>query len=148
MSNANNLTSITGVSIVDLNGVGAGYWESSKSFPSDILYLQDSDFYQTFSYQIFAKRMLNTYENYVKDLVHPSGFKLFGGYINRNELLNESSELISSSIINVELYTFTVDKTNVKADNSGLTVDKSYYTFTVDTAKTKIDSTLITADTV
>lgn len=99
MNNSNNAVSITGVAIVDLNGTGTGYWNDNKSFVSDKTYLQDSNYYQTFAYEILASRMLSSYEKAVKDLVHPSGFKLFGAYRNFNALLTDTSAVYSLPVV-------------------------------------------------
>ena len=71
---------VTGVTVVDSNGKGMGYWKDNKSFVSDTINIQDSYYFQHFSYEIVASRMLNTYEKFVKDLIHPSGMILFGKY--------------------------------------------------------------------
>jgi hypothetical protein len=80
LSNDTNPTSVTGISVVDLNGVGTGSWTDNKSFVSDTINIQDSYYYQDFSYEISAPRMLETYESLVKNLIHPSGMMLFGKY--------------------------------------------------------------------
>jgi hypothetical protein len=91
-----NPYSVSGKTVIDLSGVSAGYWKDNKSFISDKKYLQDSNYFQNYSYEIVASRMLNTYENYVKDLVHPTGMKLFGRYSIRNEF-SETGALSESS---------------------------------------------------
>jgi hypothetical protein len=95
---SNNQYSVSGITVVDLNGIGKGYWKDNKSFISDLMYLQDSDYFQNYSYEILASRMLNTYENYIRDLVHPAGMKLFGRYIINSELNSETSIVIETSI--------------------------------------------------
>ena len=85
LRNFTNPYAVTGTTVIDLQGKSQGYWLDNKSFISDNMYLQDSNYYQTYSYEIIASRMLNTYENYVKDLVHPVGMKLFGRYVIKNE---------------------------------------------------------------
>jgi hypothetical protein len=94
--NEENAYSVSGKTVVDMNGVSKGYWEDNKSFVSDLMYLQDSNYYQNYSYEILASRMLNTYENYVKDLVHPTGMKLFGRYVIKNEI-EDNTVLMESS---------------------------------------------------
>jgi exosome complex RNA-binding protein Csl4 len=80
LSNNTNPTSVTGVAVVDLNGIGTGSWTDNKSFISDTINIQDSYYYQNFSYEIVAPRMFETYESLVKNLIHPSGIALFGSY--------------------------------------------------------------------
>jgi hypothetical protein len=86
LNSANNAAAVTGVSVVDLNGKGAGSWKNNQSFLSDTINIQDSYYYQNFSYEIVAPRMLDTYEKYVKDLIHPSGMLLFGKYALNSEI--------------------------------------------------------------
>lgn len=83
---------VTGVSVVDTDGTGDGYWKNNKGFVSDIMNIQDSYYYQNFSYEILVNRMLSVYEKIVKDLVHPSGVALFGRFRLKNQLLGEASE--------------------------------------------------------
>jgi len=88
LNSANNASAVTGVSVVDLNGKGKGSWKNNQSFLSDTINIQDSYYYQNFSYEIVAPRMLDTYEKYVKDLIHPSGMLLFGKYSLNSEITN------------------------------------------------------------
>jgi hypothetical protein len=99
LNNANNQYSVVGSSVVDLNGISRGYWKDNRSFTSDNIYLQDSFYYQNYSYEILATRMLSTYESFVKDLIHPAGLKLFGRYAINNVIDNRSSELVYSSFV-------------------------------------------------
>lgn len=102
LSNANNATSVVGVSVIDLNGKTAGGWINSKSFLSDLNAIQDSNYYQTFSYEILASRMKDTYQTFVEDLIHTSGLALFGRYSIKSELIgadNMSISLANSGII-------------------------------------------------
>ena len=55
-----------------------GYYTSTKGFLSWDQRLQDSTFWQDFSYVIRSEQFVDKYRNVVKNLVHPSGTKLFG----------------------------------------------------------------------
>ena len=70
-----------------------------KSFSSDVMNIQDSLFYQDFSYQIVAEKMLSMYETLVRNIVHPSGIALYGAYRLNDELIDDESSLVYSSII-------------------------------------------------
>lgn len=83
---------VTGAAVVDTDGKGTGYWKNNKSFVSDIMKIQDSYYYQDFSYEVLVNRMLSVYETIVKDLIHPSGIALFGRFRLKNELTSEQSE--------------------------------------------------------
>lgn len=100
LSNPNNAgVVVTGISIVDTDGVGDGYWKNNKGFVSDIMNIQDSYYYQDFSYEILVNRMLSVYEKIVKDLIHPSGVALFGRFRLKNQDLGVPSEPKYFSIV-------------------------------------------------
>lgn len=82
---------ITGAAVIDTDGKGDGYWENNNGFLSDIIKIQDSFYYQNFSYDILINRMLSVYEKVVKDLVHPSGIMLFGRFRLKTELISDLS---------------------------------------------------------
>ena len=98
LSNPNNSVVVSGVSVVDNNGKGMGYWKNNKSFTSDTINIQDSYYYQSFSYEIVASRMMNTYEKYVKELIHPSGMKMFGKYALNSYLVDNYNKPQTFSI--------------------------------------------------
>lgn len=93
LSNPNDASIIaTGKSVINTDGVGEGYWKNNKGFVSDIMNIQDSYYYQDFSYEILVNRMLSVYEKIVKDLIHPSGVALFGRFRLKNQMLGVASE--------------------------------------------------------
>lgn len=98
LKSSNNAYSVTGRSVINLTGKSKGYWKNKKSFISDEMYLQDSDYYQNYSYEIIVNKMRSVYENYVKELVHPVGMKMFGRFVIRNELDNTDTGLQEYSI--------------------------------------------------
>ena len=98
LKSANNAYSVTGRSVVNFTGLGKGYWKNKRSFVSDEMYLQDSDYYQNYSYEIVVNKMKNVYENYVKDLVHPVGMKMFGRFAIKSELDNTDTGLQEYSV--------------------------------------------------
>ena len=68
---------------LDLGGVanGEGYYASTRSHISSLRgYLQDSRFYQEFSYQVISPLSLDRYRDYALELVHPAGQALFGKF--------------------------------------------------------------------
>jgi hypothetical protein len=81
------------ISVISENGVGAilvpkssslmeldGYWINDDGKLNSADRIQDGFFYQQFSYVIFVNQSLERYSQIVKDLLHPSGLLLFGGY--------------------------------------------------------------------
>ena len=92
MSNNTNPTAVTGVSIVETHGVGLGYSKNNVGFLSDQQFIQDSSYYQVYSYEIIASRMLDTYKKLVEDLVHPTGTALYGKYSLKSYITDQDSQ--------------------------------------------------------
>lgn len=91
LTNNNNITAVTAKAVIDQHGVTPGYWVDNKGFLSDKIYLQDSDYYQSFSYEIVAPRMKSTYEKLVNSVVHPVGFKMFGKFVIKSSVGSDQS---------------------------------------------------------
>ena len=73
----------SGTARVYLSGVAnaEGYYATTRSHVSSARgYIQDSHYYQEFSYEIIAAISLNRYRDIAKKLVHPAGQALFGKY--------------------------------------------------------------------
>lgn len=75
-SNTSQTTDIT----INLGAVGIqeGYWDGTRSFLDSDKYIQDSFFYQEYSYEIKFTKPLNKYIDILKQLVHPTGNEVFG----------------------------------------------------------------------
>lgn len=99
LRNQTNLNIVGGTSIVYRSGRGMGRSLNRRSFPSDTTFIQDGFFYQTYSYQVIAQRMLSSYEDLVRDFVHPSGVALFGTYRSIDFIADDQDSIIQSSII-------------------------------------------------
>jgi hypothetical protein len=94
-----NQTEVTGVAVVESHGYQRGIWRDSRSFISDTTYIQDSSYYQLYSYEIGVGRMIDTYRDLVRNLIHPSGMALYGRYIVKREVLEQNSIPVSSSLV-------------------------------------------------
>jgi hypothetical protein len=57
-----------------------GFYNSNDGFLSDAVYLQDSEYYQAYSYVIKIDQEFDTYKDIVKKILHPAGTKMFGEY--------------------------------------------------------------------
>ena len=57
-----------------------GYYETNDGFISDSIFIQDSRYYQIFSYVTRISERLDTYSSAVKTILHPAGMTLFGEY--------------------------------------------------------------------
>jgi len=57
-----------------------GYYTSNAGFLSDSIFIQDSKYYQAFSYVLQIDERLSSYKTAVRTMVHPAGTALFGEY--------------------------------------------------------------------
>jgi hypothetical protein len=71
----------TGYANLINQGVGEGYFKSTRGFLNSDKYIHDGDFYQFYSYQIQTELPLETYGDTLKKLMHVAGTKLFGNVI-------------------------------------------------------------------
>jgi hypothetical protein len=120
--------------IADLSGYGDGTATANVdtiggvfSYPGRYLnddghissynFLQDRDYYQTFSYVIRIKKSISLYRKAIFDLVHPSGTKLFGEYIfldeTENYIANTGADDAKRMIILTKSYTKTGNSVNI-----------------------------------
>ena len=94
---------------------------------SDIKKLQDSDYYQDFSYSIKGATPYQTWKESVKSIVHPSGFKEFSNL----EIISESSK---DKNLNVGINTSTIEY-NIKIQNENSFYTRSNYTIGYEDSK-------------
>jgi hypothetical protein len=87
------------VGIADARGQGIieGRWSSKESHLNyqDGKVLQDSDYYQEYSYRISSKTDINTYKNTLTEISHLAGTKMFGQFVLKDEVKVNSSARIS-----------------------------------------------------
>lgn len=72
------LKSATGQANVSKQGVGTGYYSSTRGFLDDNIKIFDGDYYQNYSYEIQSAIPLDKYSEVLKQVLHISGKKLFG----------------------------------------------------------------------
>lgn len=65
---------------INLGGIGQkeGYWSTTRGFLDSNKYIQDSYYYQEYSYQILSSKSLDKYLQVLKDVFHPAGNEVFG----------------------------------------------------------------------
>jgi hypothetical protein len=98
LTRSENPSEVLGSAIVFGSGKGAGRWLNRKSFSSDVDRIQDGLFYQDYSYEIVAQRMLSSYEKLVRNLVHPAGIALYGRYRSIDFIVDDEDIIAESSI--------------------------------------------------
>lgn len=61
-----------------------GYFLNDDGKLSDAKYIQDSDYYQQFSYVLKVSESIDRYRSLVQDIIHPAGLKMFGNFVSDN----------------------------------------------------------------
>jgi len=113
-----------------------GYYTSNNGFLDDAIFIQDSRYYQAFSYVLKIDERLSSYKSAVKTMLHPAGMALFGEYnITNNIDLSISLEslvkslgiglLDSFSLIDIKSISFG----KVLSDNIDTPLDSLKYSF-------------------
>ena len=75
---ANTPYIVTARSSVLKQGVGEGYFVSTKGFLSNDKKIIDSDYYQEYSYEVQSRVPFSRYADVLKSLLHVAGTKMFG----------------------------------------------------------------------
>jgi len=70
--------SINGTANVSGTGISTGYHKTNSGILGEKYFIPDNNFYQQFSYQVLSEFELNKYETVLKDVVHTTGYRLFG----------------------------------------------------------------------
>jgi hypothetical protein len=87
---------VTGRVIKGPIGYEEGYWTTTRGFLNSDKYIQDSFFYQDFSYNIKSGIPFEQYAEVIKKVFHISGMELFGTpYIVDNQTITVSESSIS-----------------------------------------------------
>ena len=109
-----------------------GYYKTNDGFLDDSMFIQDSYYYQAFSYVIRIDQQLETYAAVVRTMLHPSGMAMFGEYSinNKIDLVVGLQSLVKS--LGITLYDAAVVSDEQKFDQYGNVIRGVYYSFTKD----------------
>lgn len=121
-----------------------GYYSTNDGFLDDAIYLQDSYYYQAFSYVVKVDEQLDSYKSVLRTLLHPAGMALFGEYDIRNNFdlgasLQEASRII---ILTFQEEVFVADALPTKVINKPLNdsfVVAEHHTYTLDKYIDEVD---------
>lgn len=76
----------------------AGYYDGVRGQLSEAIVLQDSEFYQKFSYEVVTAYPIDQWIEPLKTHVHPSGTKPFG-LINKIDRIDAQSNILSDDVL-------------------------------------------------
>ena len=131
-----------------------GYFQANNGFISDNIFIQDSRYYQAFSYVLKIDERLSSYKSAVKTMLHPAGMALFGEFniTNNYDLSLELESLVKSlGIALTDAFIIsessTKDITKVLSDTldtpSDSTFIKTFFSVLDDTLTTPDDSSFV-----
>ena len=113
VANASGLPSITGLRSYE------GKYTDTKGFLSWNNRLQDNFFYQVYSYVIRSKKALTVYKQFVNNLLHPAGTKMFG------EFTQTSNVAVGTAVLS----NVSISTSSKSFDSAAITFDSSNTTF-------------------
>lgn len=112
-------------------GRATGYYSTTRGFLDADKYVQDSYYYQDYSYEIRVAESLNKYKDIINQTFHPAGSEVFGKYL---------KFLYDKSLVNVVYEDSKVFSSRWGTD-SGNTIQ-----FLVNTTETTSDATIFKVD--
>jgi hypothetical protein len=86
----------TGTVKLGKQGVGQGYYTSTRGFLDNNIFIHDGEYYQNYSYEIRTSISFDVYSEVLKNVLHIAGKKFFGRIVSQPEAVLEPT--ISTSI--------------------------------------------------
>jgi len=96
LSKSDSEFSVTGSAILKQHGSKEGRWNSTRGFLSSNKYIQDSKYYQEYSYEVQTPLNFEKYKDVVKLLLHTAGTEFFGKFSNKTEIDADVSYQLSN----------------------------------------------------
>ena len=150
ISSANSVTTTTTPAIIKVTlgplAKYPGYYVNNDGFLDDAIYIQDSKFYQAFSYVIKIDQSLNTYKTIVKNLIHPSGMAIFGEYDLRNEFTINTAIESLIKILSITVSDSVVSGTNLETRDISKIINSLAYDHTLNDGLSLDNDTVGTVD--
>jgi hypothetical protein len=103
-----------------------GYYSSNDGFISDAIFIQDSRYYQAFSYVLRIDERLASYRTAVRTMVHPAGTALFGEFLIQN---NFDISVTLESLIKILAVTVSDTVTMVDVNRPIFDIEKPLYDY-------------------
>jgi hypothetical protein len=94
---SSNGVDVTGIARTQNQGITEGRWRSFFSHPNQEKVLQDSFFFQDYSYEITTDVESAGYEDEYRELIHPAGLKLFTKF-GKIDVINITVDILEPKI--------------------------------------------------
>lgn len=108
-----------------------GRYLNDDGHVSSYNFIQDRDYYQKFSYVVKVKKSIDKYRTVLKNLIHPSGMKLFGQYTTVDEGINLNLSIRQATdnliITTARTYSHNVGNVYINYTSHGLSVNDVIY---------------------
>jgi hypothetical protein len=118
---------VTGKIVKSGIGKGKGYWNTTRGLLNSDKYIQDSYYYQDYSYEIKVAETLERYKSIIYDTFHNSGSELFGKYLLINNERSETGILFEVNTFIVIQQFVSADSNLIRADSNNITTDAVSY---------------------
>jgi hypothetical protein len=125
LADYNSATEVIGTVNKTGIGVARGYWTTTKGFISSDKYLQDSYYYQDYSYEIRVAQQLTKYRDIIYDTFHVAGTELFGKYLLIDKNTSYLEILYDDESANTTQSIFMTSDSEILTSDSSVTVDSS-----------------------
>jgi hypothetical protein len=150
ISSANSIATTTTPAIIKVSlgplAKYPGYYVNNDGFLDDAIYIQDSKYYQAFSYVIKIDQSLNTYKTIVKNLIHPAGMAVFGEYDLRNEFTIQAAVESLIKILSITVSDSAVSGTNLEIKDFSKIINSLAYDHTLNDGYTLDNDTVTPVD--
>lgn len=168
------ITAAKGTIVAETQGVTEGYWadfdshingyqvdaDDNYTYYESAMRIQDSDYYQEYSYEIKSMLNRNIYEDYLRSSVHTAGTKIFDNFSYKRKfgagpqgrgvkqrflrLFNDDGsgsplDVGNTSNLTVDFINITSDYTPITSDNDSSAGGGGGFTYTVTPAATDVD---------
>jgi hypothetical protein len=120
----NTAAEVQGTVLKEGLGKGIGFWTTTRGFLNSDKYIQDSYYYQDYSYEIRVAETLSKYKDILYNTFHTSGTELFGKFLLINKESSNVSILEESSSANTTLITYYMASMDTIRSDSSLTIDR------------------------
>lgn len=129
-------------------GRGFGYWGVNYSELNSDKFIQDSYYYQDYSYELKSSLALDKYKDIFYTTFHPSGAEMFGKFELQPSVLKSEITLVESG--SAPFYDYaTTDSTYVTVDSVNMLVSDYIYAntwLTIDSTTINISNTTLKVD--
>lgn len=98
---------VTGTISNETQGKGEGYWDSEESHLNSSARIQDSDYWQEFSYEIVSPVPFEKYRDILSRILHVAGSKMFGRFdkqTKQNIKVESETSVSTRQITNISVF--------------------------------------------